>query len=232
MTKTILVTGANRGIGLEIVKQYAKLGCTVYACCRDPDHAVELQKLQQLHQSIFIHQLDVSNEENINNLSEQLKDKTIDVLFNNAGVAGQDNSIGNITSKDLMSTFKINTMGPILLAQAMIGPIAKSKSKIIVNMSSYLSSIESNRDSSWLWFSYRVSKSGLNAATRTFANSLKPKGIVVISLDPGWVQTDMGGKNAEITTEECVLGLMKTLEKLSLKDSGNFIRYNGDHVPW
>ena len=232
MSKTILVTGANRGIGLELVKQYAKLNCTVLACCRDPNHALELQSLKQDHKSIRIYQLDVSNEDDIKQISEQLKNEKIDILFNNAGISGQDNPFGEITYTDLISTFKVNTIGPVLLMQALHKQVINSKNKIIVNTSSALGSIEFNQDASWFWLSYRISKSGLNAATRSIANQLKSKGVIVIALDPGWVKTDMGGKNATLTTQECVTEIRNTLENISLSDSGSFIRYDGKHVSW
>jgi NAD(P)-dependent dehydrogenase (short-subunit alcohol dehydrogenase family) len=232
MSKTILVTGANRGIGLELVKQYAELECTVLACCRDPNHALELQHLKQDHKSVRIYQLDVSKEDDINRIAEQLKNEKIDILFNNAGIAGQDNPFGEISYSDLITTFKVNTIGPTLLIQALHKQVTHSETKIIVNTSSALGSIELNQDASWFWLSYRISKSGLNAATRSLANQLKSKGVIVIALDPGWVQTDMGGKNAMLTTQECVTNIRHTLENISLNDSGSFIKYDGKQVSW
>lgn len=232
MTNTILVTGANRGIGLELVKQYAKTGCIVLACCRYPDSAAALQDLSHTYQSIHIYQLDISDDHQIKQLASQLKNTTIDILFNNAGIAGQDNAFGDITQDDLMETFKVNTVGPVLLTQALINQVERGKRKLIVNTSSQLGSIELNQDVSWFWFSYRLSKSALNAATRTLANQLKSKGIIVISMDPGWVKTDMGGKNAPTTTEECVKGIMSALEGVSLSDTGMFVGRDGLYVPW
>lgn len=232
MSKTILVTGANRGIGLEIVKQYAASESKILACCRNPDDALELQRLRENYQSICIHQLDVSKEDGIKKIATQFKNESIDILFNNAGIAGQDNPLDEITYSDLLKTFEINTIGPILLIQALYKQVAKSKSKVIVNTSSALASIDLNHDSGWFWLSYRLSKSALNAATRSLANQLKSKDIIVIALDPGWVKTDMGGENANLTTKECVAGIINVLEKVSLKDSGSFIRYDGKHTPW
>ena len=232
MLKTVLVTGANRGIGLELVKQYAQSGCTVLACCRDPHHALELQRLSEAYSSIFIYLLDVSNEDHIKQLATQLKNKTIDILFNNAGIAGEDHPVGSITYTDLISTLKINTIGPILLAQALEEQIVRSENKIIVNMSSVLASIELNQDDSWCWLPYRISKSALNSATRSLANQLKSKGVIVIALNPGWVKTDMGGENADITAEESVSGMMSILETMSLEDSGKFHSYDGRQLPW
>jgi len=176
--------------------------------------------------------LDVSNENQIKEISEQLKNEKIDILFNNAGIAGLDNPFGEIIDADLITTFKVNTIGPVLLTQALHKQIANSKNKIIVNTSSALSSIELNQDTSWFWLSYRLSKSALNAATRSLAHQLKSKGVIVIALDPGWVKTDMGGKNANMTTHECVTQIRHALEKISLNDSGSFIRYDGKQVPW
>lgn len=232
MPNTIFITGANRGIGLQLVKQYARSNDVVLACCRNPNQALELQQLKDNYKSIRIIQLDVSNEEHIEQITEQLKNEKIDILFNNAGIAGEDNSFGDITYTDLLTTFKVNTIGPVLLTQALQKLVANSKSKIIVNMSSALGSIELNQDASWFWLSYRLSKSALNAATRSLANQLKSKNVIVIALDPGWVKTDMGGESANLTTQECVTQIINTLGKISLKDSGLFIRYDGQPVPW
>lgn len=232
MSKTILVTGANRGIGLELVRQYAIAGCNVLACCRDPGSASELQKTQQTNKNISIYQLDVTNENHIKEIAKKLKNFPIDILFNNAGVAGKDNLFGSISYEDLISTFKVNTVAPVMIAQALINQINQGKNKLIVNTSSTLASIELNDGSDWAWVSYRISKSALNAATKSLANLLKPKKITVIALDPGWVQTDMGGKDADLTPEESVKGIRKVVENISLEDSGKFIRYNGQSVPW
>jgi len=232
MSKTILVTGANRGIGLELVKQYAKSGCNILACCRDPDHAAELKLLMQTYKIISLYQLDVSNENSVKQLAEELKNTTIDILFNNAGIAGKDDALGSVTSEDLISTLKVNTIGPILIAQALHQQVSQSQNKIIVNTSSTLGSIELNKGDDWFWLSYRVSKSALNSATKCLSNKLKSKGIIVISLDPGWVKTDMGGHDADLTPEESVNGIINVLEKISKDDSGSFIRYNRQRLPW
>lgn len=232
MTKTILVTGANRGIGLEIVRQYAESGCTVLACCRSPDSATELQNLAKSNSYISIHQLDVCDETQIIKLAEKLNDISIDILFNNAGVAGSGVAFGEVKFNDLIDTFKTDAAAPVMVAQAFIPHVAKSQKKLIVNMSSLLGSIELNTDNSWGWFSYRVSKSALNSATRCMANQLNEMGITVVAMHPGWVLTDMGGNDAEITVEISVSGIRRVLEKVTLTDSGDFLGFDGSRLPW
>lgn len=233
MTKsTILVTGANRGIGLELVKQYAASGCKVLACCRDPEKASELNQLQKNHADISIHQIDVSDEASIRHLADQLKQTPIDILYNNAGVAGGDQQFGSIEYKTLLNTLQVNTVGPVMLAQALIDQVNLGKCKKIVNISSTMGSIELNSGDGWGWLSYRVSKSALNSATRCMANQLKGRQIIVVAMHPGWVQTDMGGAGADISVEKSVSGIKNVISKISLNDSGNFLTYNGKSLPW
>ena len=132
----------------------------------------------------------------------------------------------------MTATLKVNTIAPILLAQALFNNVATSQQKVIVNTSSMLGSLELNQVGDWFWLAYRVSKSALNAATRCLANQFHSKNIIVIALDPGWVKTDMGGKDAELEPEESIKGIINVVANLKLTDSGNFFKYNGSHLPW
>jgi NAD(P)-dependent dehydrogenase (short-subunit alcohol dehydrogenase family) len=232
MSKTILVTGANRGIGLEMVKQYAELGDNVLACCRDPDKAIELQTLAKNISNIKIYKLDVNDLSNIDQLATQLSDAPIDILINNAGVGGMDASFGKVEYDDFLSTLKVNTIAPVMIAQALLKQVLKGNDKIIVNISSVLGSIELHQDNSWGHLTYRVSKSALNSATRAMANKLNESKVIVLAMHPGWVQTDMGGKDAHITPEQSVEGIKNFLKSVSLENSGNFFSYEGESLPW
>lgn len=229
---TILITGANRGIGLALVKQYAQHNYHVLACCRAPSDAISLEALAATYPHIDIYPLDVQDEASIARLASCLQDTPIDILFNNAGVAGIDKPWGEYTQADLLSLFLTNAAGPTLVSQACYSNLLKGRTKLIVNMSSFLSSIALNQRHDWFWLAYRMSKAALNAATRSLAHTLAKEGITVIALDPGWVQTDMGGKDAPLTVTESVSSIRATLDACSMKDSGNLIRYDGSSLPW
>lgn len=227
--QTILITGASRGIGLELVKQYADDGWKIFACCRNPAKATVLKKLAASNQAISIHQLDVTKEKEIQNLARTLRGP-IDILFNCAGIIGTDDTIADVNVDEWLTVFKTNTIGPFLMARAFIPQVLKSKLKIIANMSSIMGSIAF--DNSGGDYIYKSSKAALNSVLKTLANELTAKGISIISLHPGWVKTDMGGPNAPISPEESVKGLRKVLSKVTLKNTGSFVSYEGKKLPW
>ncbi|MGB6977323.1 MAG: SDR family oxidoreductase, partial [Gammaproteobacteria bacterium] len=198
---TILVTGANRGLGLEIVKQYYEGGWRVFACCRAPSEAVPLQALASSSADrIKIFSLDVKDIASIRSLVDQIGDSPIDILMNNAGVFGpKEITFRTITPvvSQWLEVLQINTIAPLLLAENLINNVARSQLKIIANMSSKMGSIADN--TSGTAYIYRSSKAALNAAAKSLAIDLREYGIVAIVLHPGWVKTDMGGPNALIT---------------------------------
>lgn len=224
---TILITGANRGLGLEMVKQYSADGWQVIACCREPEHADALHKLGN---NIKILQLDVSNTHSIENLSHHIGHQPIDILLNNAGILPQDQEFGTINAETLTDAFKVNTVAPFILAETLFKNIVASELKIIANMSSIMGSMELNTDGGY--YAYRSTKAALNALIKSMAIDLKAYSIKVIALHPGWVQTDMGGPNAMIAPEESVRKIRKILSTLSLIDSGSFIGYDSNKLAW
>jgi len=233
MTNSILITGSNRGLGLEMVRQYYQDGWNVIACSRDPVHSEELNDLVSQAQSdrLMLLPLNVKNPEDIKNFEKKFKIPPIDILMNNAGVWGPvGTEFGTVEQDPWLDVFKVNTIAPLLLAQVLIEQIANSKLKIIANISSQMGSIADNTGGRE--YIYRSSKAALNAVTKTMAVDLKNKGITVISLHPGWVKTDMGGQNAAITPTESVNGIKHVLNTISLKDSGSFIKYNGERLSW
>ncbi len=228
---TILITGSNRGIGLELVKQYAELGWQVFACCRSPESADALNQLAQSHDTVSIHPLDITDSQQINALSTSLKSTPIDILFNNAGIYGQSDAVfGNTDEKIWLDTFRVNTIAPVKVTEAFIEQVANSHLKIIATMSSKMGSMADNGSGGS--YVYRSSKAALNAAFVSAAIDLKPRGIKVAILHPGWVKTDMGGPNAEISTQTCVKQLRQTLENLSSETSGRFFEIDGSIIPW
>jgi len=228
--KTILITGANRGLGFELAKQYHSAGWRVIACCRDPEYAEKLRYLSNNTDTLLIIKLDIFKIEEIKNLTTKLANETIDILINNAGVYSDDLSLDDIDPETWLETFKINTIAPVMIAQALISQIARGQDKIIVNISSSMASIDMNRSGDHCI--YRTTKAALNAATRCMAMEYKNKSIAVLALDPGWVQTDMGGSGAQITPEKSVNSIRSILELLTLESSGEFISYDGKRLSW
>ena len=226
MKHQVLITGANRGIGLEFTKQYAADGWRVIACCRHPQKATELQALAATHSNINIVGLDVGDFAQIDALAAQLKAETIDVLINNAGIyAHNDNS-----ETDWAQSFKINAMAPLKVAQAFKHHIANSQLKKLATLSSKMGSMQDNTSGGS--YIYRSSKTAVNMVMKSLSVDLKPAGISVVTLHPGWVQTDMGGSNALIDTPTSVSGLRKVIEYLDLDNTGKFIAYDGKEIAW
>lgn len=229
--KTILITGANRGIGLELVRQYLIDGWKVIACCRNPASAKKLEELATHNPGLLIKKLDVANADEIQQVAKSIESHAIDILFNNAGIWEPDSMrLGSIEPEPWLNVFRVNTIAPLLLTQALMKQVAHNRLKIIANMSSSMASIADNtRGDS---YAYRSSKSALNAVTKSLAIDLAPQGIVVVALDPGWVKTDMGGPDAFITPRASVSSIKKVLATLTLAESGNFIRYDGAKLAW
>lgn len=228
-TYQVLITGTNRGIGLTFVKQYAADDWNVIACCRDPQSAAELQALASIHRNIQIIALDMTDFSQIDALALQLKDKKIDVLINNAGVY-PESSFNDVDFNNWASAFKINTMAPLKMAEAFMPHVAASQLKKIVTMSSKMGSVDDNTSGGS--YIYRSSKAAVNMVMKSLSIDLKPYGIAVVTLNPGWVQTDMGGPNGLIDSQTSVTGLRKVIADLSLASSGKFIGYDGSEIVW
>ncbi len=228
-TYHVLITGTNRGIGLTFVKQYAADGWNVIAACRDPQSAVKLQLLASTHRNIQIIALDMTDFSQIDTSALQLKDQKIDVLINNAGVY-PESSLNNIDYDDWATAFKINTMAPLKMAEAFMPHVAASQIKKIVTLSSKMGSLDENTSGSS--YIYRSSKTAVNMVMKNLSIDLKPYGIAVVTLHPGWVQTDMGGPNGLIDSQTSVTGLRKVIADLSLASSGKFIAYDGSEIAW
>ncbi|MCL4113066.1 UNVERIFIED_CONTAM: hypothetical protein GTU68_049988 [Idotea baltica] len=229
---TLLITGANRGIGLELCKQYLNDGWTVHGACRDPDNATRLSVLADKYPvTLTVHALDVGQSEQIESLKKELGDKPIDLLINNAGIYGDEaNQLGSIDTEAWLETFKINAISPIKMIEAFTENVASSELKTIANLSSKMGSIADN-DSGGC-YAYRSSKTALNSALVSTALDLKDKDITVLILHPGWVRTTMGGPNGELSTEESATNLRKIMSNSTIQDSGNFFDIDGSYIPW
>ena len=229
--RTILITGANRGIGLELTQQFAEDGWQVLACCRNPADAGQLQALAKRDLDIEVHALDVTNYEQMASLADQLGDKPIDILLSNAGVYGPKGAgFGGIDPAEWRHVLEVNTIAPLMLVQAFVKQVAASQQKLVAVISSKVGSIADN--SSGGSYMYRSSKTAVNQVVKSLSIDLADRGINVISLHPGWVQTDMGGPNAEISTDASVSGLKNILQSAGPAQSGQFIEYDGSSIPW
>jgi len=225
----VLITGANRGLGLEFARQYAQNGWQVLACCRAPQYAEALQALAKAHSSIQVLALDVADFAQIDALAQQLKDIEIDVLINNAGIY-PDSSSTHINTDDWLEAFTVNSISPYKVTTAFTPHIAKSRLKKIATLTSKMGSIDDN--SSGGSYIYRSSKVAANMVMKSLSIDLQPLGISVVILHPGWVQTDMGGSNALIDTKTSVSGMRRVIDHLNPDTTGRFINYDGQHIPW
>ena len=225
----VLITGANRGLGLEFAKQYAADGWHVLACCRNPEAASALQTLASTFHHVQILALDMADFSQIDALAIQLKNQPIDVLINNAGVY-PDSTFGDTNYDDWAQAFKINAMASLKMAEAFVQHITKSQLKKIATLTSKMGSIDDN--TSGESYSYRSSKTAVNMVMKSLSIDLKPYGISVVTLHPGWVQTDMGGPNGLINAQTSVAGLRAVIENLSLVNTGQFIAFDGKAIAW
>lgn len=231
--ETTLITGANRGIGLEFSRQLADDGWCVLACSRNPEKSDALNKLAaEYPEQITLYALDVTDHGQIKRLSQTLANKSIDLLINNAGVypGTKGSSFGQTDYDAWAHAFLVNTMAPLRMAEAFITQITRSSRKIIVTITSKMGSVADNsRGGSYI---YRSSKSAVNMVVKSLAIDLRSNDIISVLLHPGWVRTDMGGPNGLISVEQSVSGMLSVIREFTLADSGKFIAYDGQIVPW
>ena len=229
---TVLITGANRGLGLEFCKQYAAEGWQVLACCRMPQAATELASLAVRYPHVSVLALDVANLVKIEHLAAQLHDTCIDVLINNAGVYGDshERGFGQLDYEAWTKTLAVNVQAPVKMAEAFLPHLKRGDKKLLVSISSLMGSITDN--SSGGSIIYRSSKAALNAAMKSIAIELKGQAVGVLIFHPGWVRTDMGGANGLIEANESVTGMRKIIAEFCPEQSGSFIKYDGTPLPW
>lgn len=230
--QTLLITGANRGLGLEFCRQYSAQGDRVLACCRDPDNARALQNLARQYSSIRICALDVTDFQQIDELANELRGETIDVLLSNAGVYGDtsEHRFGALNYQNWEQTLRINTLAPVKLAEAFLPNLGKSQHPVLVAITSLMGSMTDNTSGGSIC--YRSSKAALNAAMKSLAIDLKARNIAVLIMHPGWVKTDMGGMNAPVSVEESIGNMRRVIADFILDDTGHFLNYRGEELPW
>jgi NAD(P)-dependent dehydrogenase (short-subunit alcohol dehydrogenase family) len=226
-----LVTGANRGLGLEMTRQLLARGDRVVAACRHPGKALDLTRLAGEHPGrIHVLPVDVASMRTIDELAREVGalDLDIDLLVNNAGVLVEHERFGAIDAGALRDSFATNAEGAFLVAQAMNAHLADGAK--IVNLSSTLGSIA--RTDSLYSPSYAMSKAALNMATRLLSIALRERGIVVVSMSPGWVRTDMGGASAPTKPEAAIASMLRVIDHLKPSDGGRFLSQDGETIPW
>jgi NAD(P)-dependent dehydrogenase (short-subunit alcohol dehydrogenase family) len=230
--RTVLVTGANRGLGLEFVRQYADEGWQVIAACRAPEAARELHKLAGGESSrIRMIALDVTNPASIRDAAVTVGTPPIDLLLNNAGVgAPRGERLGSLDYAAWARVLDANTLGPMRVVEAFVGNVAKSRDKRIVTVTSGMGSIGDNTSGGS--YAYRSSKAAVNIVMKSLAVDLASRGITCVVVNPGWVRTDMGGPRGKLSPAESIEALRGVISKLKIRDSGKFLNYDGREYPW
>jgi NAD(P)-dependent dehydrogenase (short-subunit alcohol dehydrogenase family) len=230
MTKTVLITGANRGIGLEFARQYAEEGRQVHACCRHPDAAYDLRQALSA-KNADIHQLDVTDQLSIDALKVELAGHAIEILINNAGIKGGDHqSFGDMDYVAWEQTLRTNTIAPYRVFEALRNNLLLGTDRKAVFISSRMGSIEQFNSADN--FIYRSSKTALNMVVVNLDYEFKSTGICFLAFHPGWVQTDMGGDAAPIKPAESAKALRRSVSNATQAHSGSFLNYDGTPLPW
>ena len=213
--KNVLVTGANRGLGLGFVKNYLGKNVNVVSTTRDIKNSRELLALKErFPENLEIFELDLLKESAGYTLANFLEDKPIDILINNAGIGSTNQHFQAVSPKPWLEVLKVNLIAPLMVTQSIIDNVKKGVDKKIYFLSSQLGSIEDNTSGGM--YIYRSSKAGLNQVVKSLSVDLKPQGVTVVSLHPGWVKTDMGGPNAPVSIDESIKGMMQVLSLIHI----------------
>lgn len=231
--KRVLITGCNRGLGLEWARQYAEANWQVIATCRHPAEAHSLQELASSNANVTVYKLDVTSHPEIEALAHILQGVSLDLLINNAGVYFEKfnaDHLGKIHYGDWEESFRVNVLGAVRMSEAFRSNLIHGQAPLVVALTSHMGSI--TEISSAGSYAYRSSKAALNAAMKGLSFELHKEGIGVLLLHPGWVQTRMGGPGAPLTVTQSVHGMRKRIEEFTLPQSGSFYRYDGSIIPW
>lgn len=235
---TVLVTGANRGIGLELARQYAADGWHVVAAARKPEESAGLKELAKKYgDALELVTLDVTSDESIEGLVDAMHGRAIDLLVNNAGVYPREGTrVGQLDYDSWGDTLDTNLFGVMRVSEALLENVARSERKQIAAISSAMGSLHITDGpsvaQSGTSYQYRTSKAALNMAMLILSRELAPRRISVVMISPGWVKTDMGGAGAAITPEVSVAGIKRVLDAGRMEISGKFLSYNGSVVQW
>lgn len=228
----VLITGANRGIGLEFVRQYTADGWAVFAACRDPKAAKKLATLAKgSGGKLIMLAIDVTDRESVRRAAGQLKHEAIDLLINNAGTSGMpEQTTGHVDYENWARVLDVNTMGPLRVVEAFLDHIVRSQRRLIVTITSGMGSLTDNTSGGSI--AYRTSKAAVNMAMRSVAADLAARGISCVVVNPGWVRTDMGGASATLRVEDSVGAMRRLFDGVRPSDSGKFFGHDGREHPW
>lgn len=228
---TILITGANRGIGLALTEAFADRGDTVIATVRRPEHLEGLATVMARHPAtVEVHRLEVTDRGSIAALAERLAGRPIDVLINNAGIIGPERQSSlDMDFDGWIETLRVNTLAPLAVAQGFLPNLRLGEHPKILTVSSGMGSMAFSKSDQ---VAYRSSKAAVNKAMQCLATDLRGEGIAVAVCHPGWVKTDMGGGGADISPEMSATGLTRVVDRMSLSRSPEFLAWDGAVVPW
>ena len=235
----VLITGTNRGLGLEFTRQYLERGAQVFAGCRQPAAARSLRTLQAKYpQRLSIMALDVGDADTIRAAHDTVHSQTerIDILVNNAGIYSSHGSdeplerLGKLSFEDALTVLRINAVAPLLVAQQFLGLLRAARGAKLINISSGYGSVSANTGG--FPYYYSASKAALNMFMRTLAADAKRWGITTVLLDPGWVSTDMGGPGAPVAPEQAVGAMLRLIDALTPRHNGRFLTWRGDEQDW
>lgn len=223
--RTVLITGANRGLGLEFARQLHEAGAKVIGTARKPEAATELKAI-----GVRVEQLDVADPASVAALADLLDGEALDILLNNAGIFFNRGSFDTEDPAEFLRVLDVNTVGPLRVTLALLPNLRLGERKLVMNMSSGLGSIAKNERGSMA--AYRTSKAGLNMLTRTMAADLSSENFICVAMSPGWVRTDMGGQDANLSPQESVAGMLSVLAPLTPEDSGKYLSFDGSEMAW
>ncbi len=227
----IVVTGANRGIGLEFVRQYLARGESVVAAAREPAKAEALRSLEKEHEGrLRVLACDVGDDASVAAFARALGDVAVDVLVNNAGARDEWSSLEAMSTDEALRVYSINALGPVRVTRALLPNLLKSGVRKVAHLSSGMGSISDNTSGGA--YAYRMSKAALNMASRSMAVDLRDRDVVSVVFNPGWVKTDMGGSSAPVAVEDSVRALIGRIDGLTLADSGTFLDWKGKSYGW
>lgn len=233
MKQRVFITGASRGIGLEMTRQYLARGAQVFAACRYPEKADKLQALTAVGQ-LSILALDVADEIAINIVARAVSAQTdgLEVVINNAalGPTGPAEALTTVNKAALEEIFGINAFGPLLVARSLAALLQTGQQPRLINISSESGSLAAKQSGGW--YGYGGSKAALNMFTRALATDLRAAGVIVVALHPGWVRTDMGGSQASLLPADAVRQMLAVIDGLTLADTSKFYTYEGREYAW
>jgi NAD(P)-dependent dehydrogenase (short-subunit alcohol dehydrogenase family) len=225
MKRTIVITGANRGIGLELARQARARGAQVIATARRPAEARELAR-----RDLRVEQLEVTDAASVARFARALGKQPVDLLINNAGIGVAHSPLEQLDVESLIPFFQVNTLGPLRVTQALLPNLRAGREKKLVHMTSLMGSIADNTSGDA--YAYRASKAALNIIAKSMSIDLAPEGFICVVAHPGWVRTDMGGADAPLSVEVSAAGLLRVIDGLGPEHNGKFLGHEGDELPW